>query len=65
MEGVPVADGPGYETVLSSVSDKVDGVSSLGADSGGDTTGRGMLEVAVETIGVIDDGGGKNDRWSS
>jgi hypothetical protein len=45
------------------VSDKVDGVSSLGADSGGDTTGRGMLEVAVETIGVRDDGrGGKSGR---
>jgi hypothetical protein len=48
MGGDPVPDWPGYKTVISSVSDKVDGVSSLGADSGG-----GILEVVVE---VIDDG---------
>jgi hypothetical protein len=63
MEGVPIADGPRYETVLSSVSDKVDGVSSVGADSGGNTTGSRMLEVTVETTDVRDDGrGGTSGR---
>jgi hypothetical protein len=59
-EGVPVVDGPGYEMLLVSVSEKIDGVSSLRIDSGsGDEVGNDMLDVAEETIDVGDDGRSK------